>query len=82
MIDKYSLDIRIVVGGGGGGKGGGGEGAKKCGGRQWDGVGCGRDGEGKGLKKGGEGLIVIFPYKEWGAYRIVGLIWEGGVTVC
>ena len=59
MIDKYSLDIRIVVGGGGG-----------------------RDGEGKGLKKGGEGLIVIFPYKEWGAYRIVGLIWEGGVTVC
>ena len=58
MIDKYSLDIRIVVGGGG------------------------RDGEGKGLKKGGEGLIVIFPYKEWGAYRIVGLIWEGGVTVC
>ena len=59
MIDKYSLDIRIVVGGGGG-KGWGGEGAKK-----W-----------------GEGLIVIFPYKEWGAYRIVGLIWEGGVTVC
>ena len=59
MIDKYSLDIRIVVGGGGG-KGGGGEGAKKS----------------------GEGLIVIFPYKEWGAYRIVGLIWEGGVTVC
>ena len=56
MIDKYSLDIRIV----GGGKGWGGQGAKKS----------------------GEGLIVIFPYKEWGAYRIVGLIWEGGVTVC
>ena len=56
MIDKYSLDIRIV----GGEKGWGGEGAKK----------------------NGEGLIVIFPYKEWGAYRIVGLIWEGGVTVC
>ena len=58
MIDKYSLDIRIV--GGGGGKGWGGEGAKKS----------------------GEGLIVIFPYKEGGAYRIVGLIWEGGVTMC